>query len=148
MGCIFEYGSLDCRALSGGSESASDQTENAWLAGIAPSRGYFSSWNASPPGWSMRNIQVLPLPPGRCDVNSSSLPSGDQRGLVLSVLGDVKRRASPPAVGTTQTSRWYLLSFSSAVCTWKAICDPSGDIAGADSTESRYQSASVNARLA
>src|SRR5688500_10507249 len=95
----------------------------------------------------MRSIQVLPFPPGRCEVKSNSFPSGDQRGFVLSALGDVKRRGSPPSVGTTQIARWYLLSFSTAVCTWKAICDPSVDIAGALRTERRYQSASVNARL-
>ena len=45
----------------------------------------------------MRSIQVVPLPPGRVDVKSRNLPSGDQRGLLLSVLGDVKRTGSPPA---------------------------------------------------
>src|SRR5438876_261947 len=79
----------------------------------------------------MRSIHVLPFPPGRCDVKISSLPSGDHRGLELSVLGDVRRCASPPAVGTIHTSRWYLLSFSFTVCTVNAMRLASGDIAGA-----------------
>src|SRR3954471_6921171 len=95
----------------------------------------------------MRNIQVLPFPPVRCDVKIRYLPSADQRGLELSVLGEVNRCGSPPAVGTTQISRWYLLSFSLTVCTWNAMRLPSGDIAGALSVESLYQSASAKARF-
>src|SRR5258705_9440927 len=96
----------------------------------------------------MRRIQVLPFPPGRCDVNTRYFPSGDQRGLELSVLGDVKRLGSPPDVGTTQTSRWYLSSFSLTVCTWNAMRLPSGEIAGELRTVSLYQSLRAKARLA
>src|SRR5690349_4082100 len=95
----------------------------------------------------MRSIQVDPFPPGRVDVKRRYLPSGDQRGLLLSVAGDVKRVASPPPVGTTQTSRWYLFSRSLIVCTVNATRAPSGDIAGALSVVSLYQSLGVNARL-
>src|ERR1051326_9135467 len=96
----------------------------------------------------MRNIHVVPLPPGRVDVKRRNLPSGDQRGLLLSVLGEVKRTASPPDVGTTQTSWWYLSSRSLIVWTVNATRAPSGDMAGALSVVSRYQSLGVKARLA
>ena len=35
------------------------------------------------------HAQVVPRPPVRCDVKSSSLPSREKRGRELSVLGDV-----------------------------------------------------------
>src|SRR5205085_11645655 len=73
---------------------------------------------------------------------------GDQRGLLLSVLGEVNRTGSPPAVDATQTSRWYLLSFSFTVWTVNATRPPSGDIAGALSVASLYQSLRAKARLA
>src|SRR5881394_1300553 len=96
----------------------------------------------------MRSIHVAPRPPGRFDVKIRYFPSGDQRGLLLSVLGDVKRVAAPPLVGATHTSRWYLLSRSLIVCTVNATRPPSGDIAGALSVVSLYQSAGVKARFA
>jgi hypothetical protein len=37
----------------------------------------------------MRSAQVLPFPPGRLDVKKRSVPSGEKRGLELSVLGEV-----------------------------------------------------------
>src|SRR5690242_18351972 len=95
----------------------------------------------------MRSIHVAPRPPGRCDEKTRSLPSGDHRGLELSVLGDVKRIGAPPAVFTTHTSRWYLLSRSFTVCTVNAMRLPSGDMAGVESVLSLYQSASWKARL-
>src|SRR5919109_220793 len=96
----------------------------------------------------MRSIHVVPFPPGRFDVNIRYLPSGDQRGLLLSVLGEVKRIGAPPLTGTTHTSRWYLLSRSLIVCTVNATRPPSGDIAGALRVVSLYQSAGVKARFA
>src|SRR3954468_16164292 len=107
-------------ALSATAVSASLHTANAPVAGNDVPRGKFSFWNASPPGWSMRSIHVLPLPPPRCDVKTRYFPSGDHRGFELSVPGDVKRCGSPPVYGTTHTSRWYLLSFSFTVCTVNA----------------------------
>src|SRR5467141_3133040 len=107
----------------------------------------------------MRSIHVLPFPPGRCEVNTRYLPSGDQRGFELSALGDVNRSGSPHplgalcgvpghAVATTHTSRWYLLSFSLTVCTWNAMRLPSGDIAGELNVVSLYQSLSAKGRFA
>src|SRR5690349_17154899 len=95
----------------------------------------------------MRSIQVLPFPPVRLDVKIRYLPSADHRGLLLSVLGDVKRIGSPPLVGAIQISRWYLLSCSLMVCTVNATRLPSGDIAVLLSVESLYQSAGVKARF-
>jgi len=37
----------------------------------------------------MRSAQVLPVPPERCDEKKSHLPSGEKRGLLLSVAGAV-----------------------------------------------------------
>src|SRR5215218_10100298 len=91
-----------------------------------PRVGRLSGWNASPPGRSMRSAQVFPLPPGRLDVKSSSAPSGENRGFELSVLGDVYRTGSPPAVGATHTSLWRRFSFSFTVVTVKATSRPSG----------------------
>src|SRR5438093_13117202 len=96
----------------------------------------------------MRNIHVLPRPPGRSEVKTRYFPSADHRGLLLSVLGDVNRTDAAPSVGTTQTSRWYLLSRSFTVCTVKATRPPSGDIAGALRLDSLYQSAGEKARFA
>src|SRR5689334_9323128 len=76
-----------------------------------------------------------------------SLPSGDQRGAKLSVLGEVNRTGAPPDVFATHTSRWYLLSRSFTVITVNATWLPSGDSVGCDSVETLYQSASWNARL-
>src|SRR5215475_7584741 len=106
IGSIFAYGSSWCRALSAGTESPSLHTARRPLLVTEVPRGKSCCWNASPPGWSMRSIQVEPCPPGRVDVKRRYFPSGDQRGLLLSVLGDVKRTAEPPLVGTTHTSRW------------------------------------------
>jgi hypothetical protein len=86
--------------------------------------------------------QLFPFPPGRDDGKKRYFPSGDQRGALLSVLGDVKRCGSPPAVGTTQTSLCRRFSASRTVVTVTAIRSPLGDIAGALSVVSRYQSAS------
>src|SRR5687768_12976222 len=96
IGCIFANGSSARRALSEGGEAPSGHTEMREPAAVEPRHGNFSSWNASPAGWSIRSIQVFAFPPGRCDVNMSSLPSGDQRGLELSVLGEVYRCGGPP----------------------------------------------------
>src|SRR4051812_24888824 len=95
----------------------------------------------------MRIAQVFPLPPGRVDVKNRYFPSGDQRAALLSVLGDVKRCGSPPAVGTTQISLCRLFSASRTVVTVTATRSPAGDMAGALSVVSRYQSRSWKARL-
>src|SRR5690606_41448776 len=57
---------------------------------------------------------VLPRPPLRCELKNRYVPSGDQRGLLLSVEGDVQRCGSPPAVFTTHTSLWRRFSLSTA----------------------------------
>src|SRR6185503_5962244 len=55
-----------------------------------------ADWNASPDGASMRRIHWLPpVPPARFDVKKRYLPSSDQRGLLASVPGDVRRTGSP-----------------------------------------------------
>src|SRR5688500_2564297 len=95
----------------------------------------------------MRSAHVFPLPPGRCDVNRRYLPSGENRGFELSVLGDVYRTGCPPAVGTTQTSECRLFSASFTVVTVKATSRPSGDMAGDATVVRRYQSLGVKARL-
>src|SRR5678816_4523194 len=96
----------------------------------------------------MRNAHVRAFEPVRTELNSRYFPSAEKRGFELSVLGDVYRVASPPAVGTTQTSLWRLLSFSRTVVTVNATSFPSGDTAGALSVVTLYQSAGVNARRA
>src|ERR1700738_4520129 len=96
----------------------------------------------------MRIAQLFPFPPGRGEVKNRMRPSADQRGALLSVLGDVKRCGSPPAVGTTQISLCRLFSASRTVVTVKATRSPAGDIAGALSVVRRYQSASWKARRA
>src|SRR5688572_19889627 len=94
----------------------------------------------------MRNAHVRPLAPGRVEVKSRYFPSAEKRGFVLSVLGEVKRTGSPPAVGTTQTSACRLFSDSRTVVTVNATRRPSGDTAGALSVVTLYQSAGVKAR--
>src|SRR6478672_28673 len=94
----------------------------------------------------MRIAQRFPFPPVRDDVKNSHLPSGDQYGALLSVPGDVNRCGSPPAVGTTHTSLCRLFSVSRTVVTVTATRSPAGDIAGALSVVSLYQSASWKAR--
>ena len=116
-----------------------------------PSRGEepedtLSTSKASPPGRSMRSAQVRPLPPGRVDAKSSSFPSGDQRGLLLSTPGEVSRIGSPPAAGTSQTSECRLLSATTTVVTVKATCFPSGETAGLLTVVTLYQSLGVKAR--
>jgi hypothetical protein len=75
------------------------------------------------------------------------LPSGDQRGLLDSVLGDVHRAgADEPSVGATQTSLCRLLSASTTRVTVIATRFPSGDTAGALTDVTRYQSRSDIAR--
>src|SRR6476661_8102624 len=104
IGCILAYGSFFALAESrGGALSDSAHTAKRPSRGTEP-EGYFSSCSASPPGWSMRIAQVFPFPPGRFEVKSRYRPSGDQRGALLSWLGEVKRFGSPPVVGTTQIS--------------------------------------------
>ncbi len=66
--------------------------------------GKLSSSNASPPGLSMRSAHVVPFAPSRFEVNMRYRPSGDQRGLELSVDGDVNRAGAPPLTGATQIS--------------------------------------------
>src|SRR5688500_6585493 len=101
---------------------------------------------ASPPGWSMRSPHVRTVDPGRVELKSRYLPSGEKRGFELSVLGDVYRVASPPAAGTTHTSACRLFSLSRTVVTVNATSLPSGDMAGAESVVTLYQSAGVYAR--
>src|SRR6476620_913921 len=147
IGCIFANGSFFMLAESrAGALSASDHTAKRPSRGTEPA-GYFSSCSASPPGWSMRIAHVFPLaPPVRVEVKNRNRPSGDQRGDVLSWLGDVNRFGSPPAVGTTQISLWRLFSASRTVVKVKATRSPEGDMAGALSVVSLYQSASWKAR--
>src|SRR3954447_14567763 len=90
--------------------------------------------------------QRFPFPPLRDELKKRYFPSGDQRGLLLSVLGEVKRCGSPPEVGTTHTSLCRLFSASRTVVTVTATRSPLGDIAGPLSVVSRYQSASWKAR--
>jgi hypothetical protein len=85
---------------------------------------------------------------GRVELKSSSRPSGDQRGPLLSRLGLVRRVGSPPSVPTSQISECRLFSLSRTVVTVKATHLPSGDIAGALTVLSRYQSTAVKARPA
>src|SRR5881397_2056214 len=94
----------------------------------------------------MRMAQLFPLPPGRVELKKRYFPSGDQRGAELSVPGEVKRCGSPPAVGTTQISLCRLFSASRTVVTVKATRSPAGDIAGAPTVVSRYQSAGWKGR--
>ena len=105
-----------------------------------------STSKASPPGRSIRSAQVRPFPPGRVEVKSRSLPSGAQRGLVLSTPGEVIRAGSPPAAGTSHTSECRLFSAATTVVTVKAICFPSGETAGLLTVVIRYQSLGVKAR--
>src|SRR5262245_55743074 len=94
----------------------------------------------------MRSAHVRAREPGRVDANNKYLPSAENLGCELSVLGDVYRVASPPAAGTTQISLCRLFSLSRTVVTVNAISLPSGETAGADSVVTLYQSAGVNAR--
>src|SRR5689334_18927821 len=94
----------------------------------------------------MRNAHVRARDPGRVELNSRYFPSAENLGCELSVLGDVYRVASPPAIGTTQTSLCRLFSLSRTVVTVNATSLPSGETAGVDSVVSLYQSAGVNAR--
>src|SRR3954452_19191717 len=96
----------------------------------------------------MRNAHVRAFEPVRTELNSRDFPSAEKRGFELSVLGDVYRVASPPAVGTTQTSLWRLLSFSRTVVTVNATSFPSAETAGPLRVVTLYQSAGVNARRA
>src|SRR5512144_2053869 len=95
----------------------------------------------------MRSAQVVPFPPSRFEAKKRYAPVGDQRGLVLSVPGEVYRCGSPPAVLATQTSLWRLFSASRTVVTVNATRLPSGESAGELTVVRRYQSAGVNARL-
>ena len=69
----------------------------------------------------------------RLDVNASSAPSGLHRGCVEFSVGDVNRKAAPPALpfckGCSQISRWRVFSFSTIVITVKATMSPCGRIA-------------------
>ena len=105
-----------------------------------------STSNASPPGWSIRRPQLRALLPGRLELKSSSFPSGDQRGFMLSMLGEVNRCGSPPSVPTTQISEWRLFSASRTVVTVTATQRPSGETAEELSVVTRYQSLGVKAR--
>src|SRR5688500_10975999 len=96
----------------------------------------------------MRRPHVRLREPGRVDVKSKYLPSGEKRGFELSVLGEVYRVGSPPAAGTTHTSLCRLFSLSRTVVTVNATSFPSGETAGADKVVTLYQSAGVNARRA
>jgi len=96
----------------------------------------------------MRNAHVRAFEPGRVELNRRYFPSAEKRGFELSVLGEVYHVASPPAVGTTQTSLWRLFSLSRTVVTVNATSFPSGDTAGALRVVTLYQSAGVNARRA
>src|SRR5687768_7885980 len=96
----------------------------------------------------MRSPQVRAREPGRVELKRRYFPSGENRGFELSVLGDVKRVASPPLAGTTQTSLWRLFSLSRTVVTVNATSLPSGETVGAASVVTLYQSAGVNARRA
>ena len=84
--------------------------------------------------------QLLPFPPARNDVKKRYFPSGDHRGALLSVPGEVKRCGSPPAVGTTQISLCRLFSFSRTVVPVTATRSPAGEMAGALRVTRRYQS--------
>src|SRR5678816_210003 len=96
----------------------------------------------------MRKPQVRAPEPGRVELKSRYLPSGEKRGFEPSVLGDVYRVASPPATGTTHTSLWRLFSASRTVVTVNATSFPSGETAGPLNVVTLYQSAGVNARFA
>src|SRR3954462_1149669 len=61
--------------------------------------------------------------------NASVFPSGDQRG-AESRGPFVRRRGSPPAIGTDQSDVAYRSSFSSTVTRTNATCEPSGERRG------------------
>src|SRR5215204_103873 len=89
---------------------------------------------------------VVPRPPVRCEVKKRYFPSGDQRGLLLSVPGEVQRSGAPPAVVATHTSLCRRFPASIARVTVIATRFPSGDTAGALTFTTRYQSRSIIAR--
>ena len=95
----------------------------------------------------MRAAQRPLALPARLELKISSLPSGDQRGLVLSTPGELKRCGTPPSVEAIQISEWRRFSDSRTVTTVNATSRPSGAIAGWRRVVTRYQSESANARF-
>jgi hypothetical protein len=90
--------------------------------------------------------QVRPRVPGRWEVKSKWVPSGDHRGFELSYPALVKRWGAPPSDFTTQTSLCRLFSLSRTVVTVNATYLPSGDVAGEPTVVTLNQSPGVKAR--
>ena len=137
---MLAYGSVPVGAGRGRSAVAL-QTMNALFAGMSPAwkRSTFSGVAVK----SSARYRSNPV----ADVRTSVFPSGDQRGALLSMFAGEIRVGDPPLVVTTHTSDRRLFSASRTVVTVNATHLPSGDIAGWRTVVTRYQSASVNARL-
>ena len=123
---------------------------NALFAGMSPTwnRSIFSGVAAKSLARYAAKLSARYRSNPVADVRTSVLPSGDQRGVLLSMFDGEIRVGDPPPVAAIQTSDCRLFSASRTAVTVNATHFPSGDIAGCRTVATRYQSWSVKARFA